>query len=137
MLKKFTVLFLMMLMILSASAQKKNTVKRNNIKSVTEYKQDMEKSNAPKIKEAYTLFDDEGNVLEEINYDAVGKVKTHLKYQYNSDNNKIKETEIAPDGKIIKVTEYKYDGDLKTERNIYDGAGKLKSKKIYQYELTK
>jgi hypothetical protein len=137
MLKRSIILFLMAIVSLSVSAQKKNVVKSNNIKSVTEYKQDMEKGNAAKIKESYTLFDDDGNVLEEINYDAAGKVKTHLKYQYNSDNNKIKETEISPDGKVVKVTEYKYNGDLKTERNIYDGAGKLKSKKIYQYEYTK
>lgn len=137
MFKKLGIVMLIAFMAVSVSAQKKNTVKNNNVKSVTEYKQDMEKGNSAKVKESYTLFDEDGHVLEEITYDASGKVKTHLKYQYNSDNNKIKETELSPDGKVTKVTEYKYNGDLKTERNIYDGSGKLKSKKTYQYEYSK
>lgn len=118
------------------SAQKKNSVKENNIRSITEFKQDIEK-NGSKIKEAYTLYDVQGNILEEIEYDASGKVKLHMKYQYDSNNNKIKEIELNPDGKTVRTTEYKYNGNLRTEKHIYDGAGKLKSKRFYQYEFQK
>jgi hypothetical protein len=92
---------------------------------------------SPKLKENYTLYDMKGNILEEIEYDAAGKVKTHMKYQFDDDNNKIKEIELGPDGKTLKIIEYKYNGGLRIEKNIYDGAGKLKSKRTYQYEFQK
>ncbi|NJK93591.1 MAG: hypothetical protein HC905_00505 [Bacteroidales bacterium] len=132
---KIVLIFLMVCF--TVEAQKKNSVKTNNIKSVTEYKQDVDKNNGAKVKEAFTLYDINGNILEEIEYDSQGKVKVHMKYQFDSNGNKTKEIEIAPDGKIIKTTEYKYNGDIRTEKNIYDGAGKLKSKRTYQYEYQK
>ena len=115
-------------------AQKKATAKENNVRSITEYKQDIEK-NGPQLKEAYILYDKAGNILEEIEYDSEGRVKTHFKYQYDANNNKIKEIEINPSGKTVRVNEYKYNSNnLRIERNTYDGAGKLKSKRTYQYE---
>jgi hypothetical protein len=115
-------------------AQKKSDAKLNNVRAVTEYKQDLEKK-GPQLKEAYTLYDKSGNILEEIEYDSEGKVKIHFKYQYDANNNKIKEIEISPAGKTIRVHEYKYNSNnLRTERNTYDGAGKLKSKRTFQYD---
>lgn len=134
MLRFFAVFVLLVFIGGSLSAQKKATAKGNNVRSVTEYKQDIEKS-GPQLKEAYTLYDKNGNVLEEIEYDSQGKVKTHFKYQYDANNNKIKEIEVSPAGKAVRVHEYKYNSNnLRTERNTYDGAGKLKSKRTYQYD---
>ncbi|HEX3009662.1 MAG TPA: hypothetical protein VHO90_18805 [Bacteroidales bacterium] len=121
---------------LSASAQKKNPPRDNNVRSVTEYKQDIQ-NNEPKVKESYVLYDKNGNVLEEIEYDSDGKAKYHMKYQFDVNNNKIKEIELNSSGKIVRTTEYKYSGNLRTEKNTYDGAGKLKTKRTYQYELQK
>ncbi len=115
-------------------AQKKTAVKESNVRSVTEYKQDIEK-NGPQLKESYFLYDKNGNILEEIEYDGAGKVKTHFKYQYDTNNNKIKETELSTTGKVVRTTEYKYNSNnLRTERNTYGGDGKLKSKRTYQYD---
>lgn len=132
---KIRVVFVVFIFITgSLSAQKKTTAKENSIRSITEYKQDIEKK-GPQLKEAYTLYDKAGNVLEEIEYNSEGLVKTHFKYQYDTNNNKIKEIEISPSGKTIRVTEYKYNSNnLRIERNTYDGAGKLKAKRTYQYE---
>ena len=136
MLKVFKIVIMLVMLTYSVSAQKKNTVRDNNIKSVTEYKQEIDKKGA-NLKESYTLYDNEGNVLEQIDYDATGKIKSHLKFQYDSNNNKIKEIEISPEGKVMKTTEYKYNGNMKTEKNIYDAAGKLKTKRTYQYVFQK
>lgn len=137
MIRSVNVSIILILVTATLSAQKKNTIQSNNIKSITEYKQDTDKNNGAKVRESYTLYDDAGNILEEINYDSAGKVKTHMKYLYDAANNKIKETELTPDGKVSKVTEYKYNGNLRTEKNVYDAVGKLKSKRIYQYEFKK
>jgi hypothetical protein len=135
---KKTILFLILPgLFLVANAQKKSAAKLQNIKSVTEYKLDLEKNNGAKVKESYILFDSEGNTLEEIEYDVTGKTTLHMKYQYDNNNNKIKEIEIAPNGKPSKTIEYKYTGNVRTEKNVYDGTGKLKSKRVYQYEFLK
>jgi hypothetical protein len=135
--KRFNILVLLVLICATISAQSKNSIKENKVRSVTEYKQDVDKNGA-KTKESYTLYDANGNILEEIEYDSAGKIKNHSKYQYDSNNNKIKETELTPDGKISKTYEYKYSSTgLRTERSTYDAAGKLKSKRLYQYEYNK
>lgn len=130
------VVILLIVITSSAQAQKKNEVKENKILAITEFKQDVEKKGA-RIKDNYTLYDVNGNILEEIEYDSSGKIKTHMKYQYDSNSNKLKEIEINPEGKIVKTTEYKYNNNLKVEKNIYDGSGKLKNKRTYQYEFQK
>ena len=85
------------------------------------------------MKESEILYDNDGNVIEETEY-KIGKVSKHIKYEYNEDHNKIRETELDPSGKKIKVTEYKYNNGLKTEKTVYDGNNKILSKKTYKYE---
>jgi len=46
----------------------------------------------------------------------------------------IQETELDPAGKKIKVSEYRYANNLKTEKTVYDGNGQVLSKKTYKYE---
>lgn len=134
--KKFTYILLLLFISITISAQKKDPIKENKVRSVTEYKQDMEK-NGSKVKDCYTLYDTNGNILEEIEYDSAGKIKKHSKYQFDANSNKIKEIELTPDGKVSRTTEYKYNGNLRSEKNVYDGSGKHKSKKTYQYEYIK
>ena len=140
-------------------AQKKKSIVMSNVKSVVVYEQKLDKSNEKAIKDSEAFFDNQGNTIEEIEYEN-GKVKKHTKYEYdddgnkvkeielsstgkpistlvyeyNTDDQKIKETELNPSGIPIKITEYKYDGDLKVEKAVYDGSKKLKSKKTYQYQ---
>jgi hypothetical protein len=83
-------------------------------------------------KESETYFDLQGNTLEEIKYNQ-GKVIRHFKYQYDSDNNKIKEEELDPSGRITESSEYKFENGLRVEKIIYDQNKKIKSKKIYSY----
>jgi hypothetical protein len=73
-----------------------------------------------------------GNVLENISYKQ-GKVDKHFKYQYDSDNNKIKEEEFDAAGKLKESSEYKYANGMRTEKTVYDSNKKLKSKKTYVY----
>lgn len=56
-----------------------------------------------------------------------------LVYQYDTDNNKILETELDPSGKKLKVTVYKYNQGLRTEKTVYNGSNQITSKKTYKY----
>jgi hypothetical protein len=85
-----------------------------------------------KYKDTEQFFDSKGNLIEDITYKQ-GKIKKHFKYQYDSDNKKIREEEYDQAGRLIESSEYKYENGLRTEKNVYDQNKKLKSKKVYQY----
>jgi hypothetical protein len=112
------------------NAQHKESDKKIKSIVVTQEKYDMLISRKYKDTEQY--FDSRGNLLEDITYKQ-GKVSKHFKYQYDSDNNKIREEEFEPSGRLIELSEYKYENGLRTEKLVYDSNKKLKSKKIYVY----
>jgi hypothetical protein len=94
-----------------------------------------EKSDAlikKQYKESEIYYDSRGNVLESITY-KLGKVNKHFKYQYDADNNKIKEEEFETSGKIKESSEYKYEHGLRVEKTVYDANKKEKSKRTYTY----
>jgi len=114
----------------SAKSQKHETPDKIKSVIVTEEKYDMIVKK--QYKESETYYDSRGNVLESITYKQ-GKVDKHFKYEYDADNNKIKEEEFDLSGKIKESSDYKYVNGLRTEKNVYDSNKKQKSKKIYTY----
>jgi antitoxin component YwqK of YwqJK toxin-antitoxin module len=127
-----SLLFLMLTMSLSTSleAQQKTTDKK--IKSIIVSQERYDMLVTRKYKDSEQFFDIKGNLLEDITYKQ-GKINKHFKYQYDSDNNKIKEEEFDPSGRLIESSEYKYENGLRTEKYVYDPNKKLKSKRIYHY----
>ena len=83
-------------------------------------------------KESETYFDSRGNIIEDITYKQ-GEISKHFKYQYNSDNQKIREEEFEPSGALTEASEYTYKDGLRIEKIVYDANNKIKSKKVYQY----
>jgi antitoxin component YwqK of YwqJK toxin-antitoxin module len=77
-------------------------------------------------------YDVNGNLIDEIQYKD-GKVDKHMLYEYDANNNKVKETEVDAAGKPKKSAEYKYENGLRKEKLSYDENKKLTSKKTYTY----
>jgi antitoxin component YwqK of YwqJK toxin-antitoxin module len=127
-----TTLIVILLSGIFLSAECQKTPSDVKIKSliVTEEKSDM--LIKKQYKESETYYDSRGNVSESITYKQ-GKVDKHFKYQFDSENNKIKEEEFDPSGKVKESSEYKYSNGLRTEKIVYDGNNKVKSKKTYTY----
>ena len=115
---------------LSAEGQKAKS--NGNVKSlvVSEEKYDMLVKK--QYKESETYYDIKGNITENISYKQ-GKVNKHFKYEYDSDNNKIREQEFDASGRLKESSEYKYENGLRTEKTVYDSNKKIKSKKTYVY----
>lgn len=131
--KTARVLMLLTLMIslnTSISAQKKEPDRK--IKSIIVYQEKYDMLVNRKFKDTEQYFDSRGNLIEDITYKQ-GKVTKHFKYQYDTDDNKIKEEEFDPSGRLIETSEYKYADGMRTEKYVYDANKKLKSKKTYQY----
>jgi hypothetical protein len=156
--KQIFILLILSFSIAPLFAQKKNEISANKIKCVVVTQEKTDKGKTLKEKDSETCYDVHGNVTEEKEFKD-GKIKSQMTYQYDKDNNRIKETELNGagkvmkvienkyqndlkiketesdgSGKVIKVTEYKYDGNLRSEKIVYDDNGKVKSRKTYAYQ---
>lgn len=129
--KVFNLLFILLL-IVSVPARSQDPGAEKKIKSIiiTEEKFDMLINK--QYKESETYYDTHGNIIEEISYKE-GRVTKHMKYRYDDEGNKIREEELSPSGKLVKVSEYKYANGLRVEKIVYDADMKVKSKKHYVY----
>ncbi|MBN1597439.1 MAG: hypothetical protein JW894_04050 [Bacteroidales bacterium] len=120
---------------ITINGQSRSNVIQNKVLSQTTYDIDYEDSNGKKVIEQYEKFDIRGNLIEIIQYDSKGKIKDHEKYEYNSDNKKVKEYKLDTNGKVYKTMEYKYKNGLKTERITYDPSNKMVKVKKYEYQF--
>jgi hypothetical protein len=115
---------------LTAFSQKTGSIEKIKSIIVTEEKADMLVKK--QYTESETYFDQKGNIIEEIIYKQ-GKVDTHFKYQYDENNNKIREEEFDTSGKIKESSEYKYENGHRIEKTVFDSNKKIKTKKFYKY----
>jgi len=113
-----------------AFCQKAET--KAKVKSLIVYEEKNNALVAKKYKESEVYFDQKGNILEEIYYKD-GRVTSHFKYQYDADNNKIREEEYDQNGKLKEYSEYKFENGLRMEKVVYDSQKSVKLKKTYQY----
>ena len=102
------------------------------VKTVVVYDEKFDKLISKKTKESETSYDAHGNITEEITY-TNGKIDSHMQYQYDANDNKIKEIELDSNGKVTKTSEYKYDKGLRVEKTIAGADGKVRTKKTYIY----
>jgi hypothetical protein len=125
---------LLMMLAISAciSLDGQQISKDKKVKSIIVYQEKYDMLVTRKYKDSEQYFDLKGNLIEDIAYKQ-GKVKKHFKYQYDSENNKIREEELDPSGRTTEVSEYKYENGLRTEKIVYDSNKKIKSKRTYQY----
>ncbi len=128
-----TTLLLFVVSAFSLNARAQQKVQVPKVKSVIE-KEEVDKGEKCQKIESETYYDQAGNVIEEKEYKE-GKLSSHVKNEYDSDNNKIKVTEYDASGKVLKYTVYKYEKNLRTEKSVYGPNQKLKSKKTYQYKF--
>ncbi|HZY24907.1 MAG TPA: hypothetical protein VFE71_03715 [Bacteroidales bacterium] len=126
------IILIIMFLAFAASAECQTPGTNAKIKSVVVSDEKYDMIVKKQYKDSETYYDSRGNVTESISYKQ-GKVDKHFKYEYDTDNNKIKEEEFDPSGKIKESSDYKYVNGLRTEKNVYDSNKKLKSRKTYTY----
>jgi hypothetical protein len=128
--KPIIIIIMFLACALSANSQKSGAIDKIKSVVVTEEKYDMIVKK--QYKDSETYYDSRGNVIESITYKQ-GKIDKRFKYEYDAENNKIKEEEYDASGKIKESSDYKYVNGLRTEKNVYDSNKKMKSKKTYTY----
>ena len=121
-------------------AQSKKSILKNKIKSITENLTVYENGKEIAYKDSYTLFNKEGEILVETNYNKDGSIKKQSTYQYARGKNKTEETSFhqAEESQKKEVenkkTIYKYNSENdRTEEVEYDGKGNITKKVVYVY----
>jgi hypothetical protein len=144
----------------AVSAQSKKDIRENKIISETSNITAVENGKEVTYKDSYIVYDKNGNVTEETEYNKDGSIKrketnkynankdkteemvfdgkdktTHkTTFFYNSGGQKIGEIEYDGDGKILKQSMIIYNANgFKTEKKTYDANKKLISTKKFTY----
>ncbi len=119
---------------LNSFAQNKKDIKKNKVKSCEVSKTFTKDGKEITLKESFEKYDANGNIIENIQYEENGEIKSHESYIFNKDNDKTEEVHYDAEGKVKKklVTKYNANED-KVEETEYDGGGALKEKNMYSY----
>ncbi len=130
---EMTLLCLAILLIISTSnIYSQEKIKDQKVKRVTVTEEKHDGRDVTTNTESETSYDINGNIIEQILYKG-GEVDTHFKYEYDTDNNKIKEIEYTKKGAVDKISEYKIQNGKRVEKTVYDNRKNLLLKKTYQY----
>ncbi len=130
---RLTLLFATILASFTVSfAQSKKDIKKHKIKTITETVTSFEGGKELIRNDQFTRYDKNGQIIEQIDYDKNGKVKTKTITKYNNLEDKNEETIFDGNNKQVLREVYKYDADgEKSEEWHYDDKDELVSKSIY------
>ncbi|MBN2214061.1 MAG: hypothetical protein JW723_07445 [Bacteroidales bacterium] len=132
--KKFLLSLLVLSVCLFVSAQSERKVRATEIVA----KEIWNHTNSKSIfLEGIDRFDEEGNLIEEIKYNPDGSIRKHFKYTFNENNDILTEIEYDASGRVIYKTEHVYEGLLKISKKEFNEKGKLVSSKVYKYKFSK
>jgi len=129
--KPFVLILVLTAFCLAGAAQKKQE-SRPKVKSLIVLEEKYDQLVRKQYRESETYYDERGNTIEEITYKQ-GKINKHFKYQYDADDNKIREEEYDPSGKLIEFSEYRIENGLRVEKIVYEPNKKPKTRRVYQY----
>ena len=123
-----------LLMMISSQGQTKKEVKKNKIKSTTDWEIVYENGKANTYKSSYEEFDRNGHTTLKMEYGPAGEVLTKVTAKYDSYQNKIEETEFDASKKknIRRTSKYNAFKD-KTEELEYNSSGLLIKKTVFTY----
>src|SRR4051812_554403 len=100
---KYIYLFAALLLIsFNAGAQSKKDLKKNKVKSYKEIHTSVENGKEETHDALVQKMDGDGNVIEEIDYDKEGKIKSHFTAVYDRNGDKSEEQIMDEDGKLKK-----------------------------------
>lgn len=118
-----------------AMAQSKETIVEKGIVVKTTYKQDIEDGDKTKRIDKIETFNAEGELVDLKVYNSNGKyAKDWFEYKYDQNGNLIEEVEYDSKQKLKDRTVYKYGNGLLISKEVFDEKGRLSKKTTYEYQ---
>lgn len=121
-----------------AMAQKSSEIVQKGIVVKRQYDKSLEDGDKDFFIDREEFFDFRGEIIEMKEYTNHGKeIKKWMKYKFDNDGNLIEELELDGKGEQITRTTYKYESGLRVERNEYDSKNRLSKIRKYEYGYRK
>jgi glycogen debranching enzyme len=133
--KSKNILSLLLIFIsLFSFAQSKKDIRNNKIASETAMITVTENGKEITYKDSYTIYDKNGNVIEQTEFNRDGSIKNKETNKFDANKNKIETTEYNEKDKTTTKTTFVYDkNDNKILETEYDGKGKIIRQSAYIY----
>jgi YD repeat-containing protein len=130
-------LFLGLLIGITAPCQTKKERKKNKIKSTTEWETTTIDGKATSYKTSYEEFDKAGRTVVRLDYVPDGSISLKTTATYDSYGNKIAETEFDAEKKKDLKRTFRYNAlKDKTEETEYNAGGGIVKKTVYTYDAS-
>ncbi|MCE3225845.1 MAG: hypothetical protein K0S32_396 [Bacteroidetes bacterium] len=111
--------------------QKKKEIKKYGVRAIVV----TETHGSKTVNDSKTTYDGNGEVIEEVNYDKEGTIKSTVKYKNNKDGDVVEEAEYDEKGALKEKRQYKYNGlGEKVEELVTDKDNKVLKKSVYTYD---
>ena len=118
----------------TAVGQGKKDIRDNRIATETSYVTSTENGKEITYKDSYTVYDKNGCVVEQIDYNKEGAIKRKETNKYNANKDKIEEVVYDAKDKTTQKTTYFYNSQYQKIGEIeYDGAGQIKKQILTTY----
>ena len=117
--------------------QSRGKIKELGIKSLTVQEYFLEESKDKYVVELEESYDRNGRLIEIKEYNSRSEVKKWEKYVYNDDGDLVEEIFLDARGKVLRREKTVYEGDLRVEKLFYDEKDRLVKRKKYVYSYYK
>jgi hypothetical protein len=112
-----------------------DTPGKTGIKSIKETETTFEDGLKESVVTEFKVYDEKGRILEWKEVSLKGEIKNWEKYKYNSANELIEESFLEKNGTIKTRVVTTWQNGLKMKKDYYDGKGRLKKTKKFDYEF--
>ncbi|MCF8372410.1 MAG: hypothetical protein K9H64_12350 [Bacteroidales bacterium] len=132
--KNLTLIVLLIALSLTSVGQDKKTIKEKGITETKTYEQRMEKGLDDKFLTEVEKYDEKGRTIELKVTTQKGDVDSWEKYTYDEDGNVVEEIQLDKQGKTKKRIVTKYKNDIKISKEYFDSENRLVKRKTYEYK---
>lgn len=118
-------------------AQSPKEVVKHNIATKQVVEIEVERGTKARSVEEFEAYDKNGNLIEKKDFNNDGELKEWVKYEYNEDEEVVKEIYLDEKGKVLESIVFVFKDGLKKEKLYYDSKNRLVKKKVYEYTFNK
>jgi hypothetical protein len=86
------------------------------------------------VPEKKEMYNEQGDIIELIEYSKNGGIKKWEKYEYDEEGNVTQEIQMDKRGRVSSRIKTLYENDMKTEKQYFDSRDRMYKKKIYKYD---
>jgi hypothetical protein len=116
------------------SAQGSKTIKEKKITTKTVHEYFIEEGYDEPVVELIETYNEVGDILELKEFNKGGEVKRWEKYVYDEDGEVVEEIFLDEKGKVTLTEKNIYADGLRIEKHYLNPKGKMIKKKVYTYE---